>query len=380
MHVLSDQTKAVVLELLRTGLGTGNPLDVELSVKTLSTAPSLDWEAVIDLAQRQEVSSFVFDGFSRLFEMGAVIPEMPLMLKKQWIGTVLQMEAMALDQELKAQRMAKYFAEHALRTYILKGKTIAECYPNPYRRMSADIDCFLLPADGTDFNAWERGNTLMEEKGIEVSRVFYKNSSFMMKGLMVENHRFMTPFRGNKRLAALEIRMQELIRKDAGTDRFDETDLCRPPLLVSSLFLIEHAYSHFLHEGLTLRHIIDWMMFRRRHESEMDWDDFNAGIDAFGFRRFYDAYTHVGEFILGKREVLSESEQRMMDSVWEGLDLHDTARGLRGKLNLAGNTLRAAWKYRLFSPDSMCHALWIQVRGVIFQKHPTLKLSNNKLI
>ena len=62
----------------------------------------------------------------------------------------------------------------------------------------------------------------------------------------------------------------------------------------------------------------------------------------------------------------------MMDSVWAGLDLHEGVRGVVGKLKLAGNTLRAAWKYRAFSPISMVKALWIQAKGVLFEKNPTI--------
>ena len=35
--------------------------------------------------------------------------------------------------------------------------------------------------------------------------------------------------------------------------------------MLSALFLIEHAYLHFLHEGLTWRMVLDWQMFCRRH-------------------------------------------------------------------------------------------------------------------
>ena len=364
---IPNSSQSVLLYLLRLGLSTDSSVPV-LSVE------SPDWEVVSELAVRQEVLAFVFDGFVRLYESGPTVPEMPLALKKKWIGTVYQIEVDASEQQRKAQRMAQLFKENSIRTYVLKGQVIAECYPKPAHRLSADLDCFLLPSDGSNFNAWESGNVLMEEKGFKVSRGFYKNSSFRMKGWLVENHRYMTPFRGNKRLEALEVHLQELIRSDEGLDKFDGVELYRPPVMFSALFLIEHAYSHFLHEGLTLKHLTDWVMFRRRHEAEIDWDVFNVDIDSVGLRRFYEAYTHVGEFIIGEREALSEPEQRMMDSVWEGLDLHDTVKGVKGKLNLVGNTLRAAWKYRYFSPISMIHALWIQVKGVLFDRHPRLDL------
>lgn len=67
----------------------------------------------------------------------------------------------------------------------------------------------------------------------------------------MENHQFMVPFRGNRTLKNLEIFLQSMMLNDKGVDRFEGTWLYRPPVMVSALFLIEHAYSHFLHEGLT---------------------------------------------------------------------------------------------------------------------------------
>jgi hypothetical protein len=62
----------------------------------------------------------------------------------------------------------------------------------------------------------------------------------------------------------------------------------------------------------------------------------------------------------------------MLEDVWAELDLHDTVKGIKGKLALVGNTWRARWKYHYFSEISMLHALWIQVKGFLFIKEPKL--------
>ena len=155
---------------------------------------------------------------------------------------------------------------------------------------------------------------------------------------------------------------------------FGDTGLLMPPVLASALFLTEHAYSHFLHEGLNLRHILDWALFRRKHGYDMDWGAFEKYVDEFGFRRFYDAYSHLGDYVLGiyKYSSLTALERRMMDSVWAGQDLHKSVRGFAGKMRLVDNTLRAGWKYREFAPISMMRALWIQTKGVLFEKNPEI--------
>ena len=144
--------------------------------------------------------------------------------------------------------------------------------------------------------------------------------------------------------------------------------------MVTAMFLIEHAYSHFLHEGLTWRLVLDWMMFSKKHKKDIDWYVLDAYIDEFGFRKFYDSYHHLGKYLLGelKEKDLSKVDKRMLADVWSDLDIHETVKGVQGKWALVGNTWRARWKYHYFTDISMLQALWIQVKGFLFIKEPKL--------
>ena len=211
--------------------------------------------------------------------------------KAQWFAKTMQFEQRYAYQLAAARKMRKWFAAEGIQTVVLKGFTVSECYPVPAHRYSADLDCFLIK-DGEHFEAYELGNQVIEKRGGEVSRHYYKNSSYDLPGLHVENHKFCTPFRGNKTLKRLEQLLQEMIVAGPWTE-FEGTGLLMPPVLASALFLIEHAYSHFLHEGLNLRHILDWALFKRKHQSDLDWPAFDRYVDEFGFRRFYDAFSHA---------------------------------------------------------------------------------------
>lgn len=363
------------IQLVRLGIGYTDTTD----------ADSVDWVEVKTLAEQQGLSAVVLDGIERFKSLnvqGVQGPPQELLL--EWIGETLQSESIYETQQKEAVRMANLFQNNGIRTYVLKGAVVAECYPKPSHRPSVDMDCYLLP-EKSDFDAWSLGNDLIRNKGFQVNTDFYKNSSFDISGVTFENHQFLTPFRGNKRLAALEKKLQELIRQDKGEDIIEGTCLYRPPVMATALFLIEHAYSHFLHEGLTWRMVLDWMMFCRKHEKEIDWKQLEAWIDDFGFRKFYDSYYRLGLFLIG--EVLGQAKRQgraqgfksltvqdrmMLEDVWAELDVHDTVRGIKGKLALVGNTWRARWKYKYFSNISMLQALWIQVKGFLFEKRPKL--------
>ena len=350
----------VFLQLVR--LGVGVPQKVTLS-------DDINWADLQALAEQQGLLGVALDGIDKL----------PLELRPkkqdilQWIGVALQQESQYAAQQKAAAEMALLFHHNKIRTYVLKGAVVAECYPIQIHRSSSDLDCFLIPDIG-DFNAWELGNHLIKNNGFDIETVFYKNSTFFLPGLMVENHLFMTPFRGNKKLKNLEKVLQALISKDTGVDKFEGVWLYRPPVMVTALFLVEHAYSHFLHEGLTWKHVLDWMMYSRKHKNEIDWKEFDVFVDEFGFRRFYEAYLKLGRYLLGELsdDELNHKEKRMLADIWAPLDLHETARGVKGKLALVGNTWRARWKYSYFTEMSWIIALWIQVKGFLFEKHPKL--------
>lgn len=347
------------LSLIKLGIGIPVP----------NFPSGVDWSAIGTIASQQGLLPIVVDGIEELPD--AKRPPKDLLL--QWIGDILQNESQNAIQKNAAVAMAELFHDNYIRSYVLKGEVIAECYPKPNHRTSVDLDCYLMPFN-CGFDAWSLGNDLIKGKGFQVNTDFYKNSTFYLPGLTVENHQFLTPFRGNKKLAALESVLQSLLHRDKGENKFDGTWLYRPPVMVSALFLIEHAYSHFLHEGLTWRFVLDWMMFINKHQNEIPWMEFDAYIDEFGFRKFYDSYMRLGQYLLGNRseDALSNVDRLMLADIWAPLDLHETVRGFKGKIALAGNTWRARWKYRHFTDITWQRALWIQAKGVLFIKEPQL--------
>ena len=354
----SNVVRDAFLKLVRLGLGRPeNSLTTE------------DWHSIKALADQHGLSAVTLDGIEELPDE----QRPPQQLLLEWIGEVLQDESVCNLQKEVSVDMSKLFYRNAIRTYILKGIVVSECYPKPKHRVSTDIDCFLLPDKG-DFDAWSLGNDLIRAKGFHVNTDFYKNSSFELSGVMVENHQFLTPFRGNKRLASLENVLQAYLKQDKGLDIIEGTNLYRPPVMVTALFLIEHAYSHFLHEGLMWRHMLDWMMFTKKHQKDINWTEFEVFVDEFGFRKFYDSFSRLGKYILSEIQdsELSKVDKKMLADIWAPLDLHETVRGLKGKLALAGNTWRARWKYRYFTGMSWVTALWIQVKGFLFEKNPKL--------
>lgn len=330
---------------------------------------NVNWDAIIDLSNKQGLTAIVIDGVDRI-----PLDERPNKIYLlQWIGEVMMGESQFERQRKAAIEMAALFQRNHIKTFVLKGFVISECYPCPSHRVSVDMDCFLLPEKG-DFNAWKRGNEIIKASGYEVEDDFYKHSKYNLPGLTVENHQFMTAFRCNKRLKRLEILLQGMLKSDNDGGRLFESDLLRPPVMVSALFIIEHAYTHFLNEGLSWRHVLDWMLFKEKHKDELDWEAFNSYIEEFGFRKFYDSYFRLGRYFLGEiaGDGMTPRDKLMLEDVWNDYDVVEDDRNLMGKIALATKLFRSRWKYHYFSEISAFHALWIYVIGYLFVKNPRL--------
>ena len=119
------------ISLVRLGIG----LNDSFPLKTV------DWTAMKALAEEQGLSAVVLDGIEKL----PVTSRPPQELLLEWIGETLQSESIYETQQKEAVRMANLFQNNGIRTYVLKGAVVAECYPKPSHRPSVDMDCYLLP-------------------------------------------------------------------------------------------------------------------------------------------------------------------------------------------------------------------------------------------
>lgn len=215
-------TEADFLSLLRLGINREEKPILQ----------NVEWDKVLNIAAQHGLSGVLFDGIERLPEN--LCPSKDVLL--QWIGTTIVSESVQAMQRKAADEMARLFHKNGIRTYVLKGDVIAECYPKPLHRVSSDMDCYLvMDKDDTEdshLKAWKQGNDLIKSAGYLVDDDYYKNSGFELPGLIVENHQFMTPFRGNKRLRSLELVLQGLMTADKEESVFEGSYLYRPPVFL----------------------------------------------------------------------------------------------------------------------------------------------------
>ena len=159
-----DKTIYRLSSLLRHSL-----LGIRLDNSLFCSMTDSEWNNLLDISQKQGVTAFALTALNDL----ATKPEKDLLLK--WISLSLFIEKNYKRQEKAAIMLSKAFAKYGIRTLVLKGLAISQCYPIPYYRHCGDADIFLVKDDKS---ACEEGNHIVESLGIVVDRDYYKNSSF----------------------------------------------------------------------------------------------------------------------------------------------------------------------------------------------------------
>lgn len=333
-----------------------------------------DWTAIYRLATAQGVTAIAWDGLQRLRSEGLVESQydLPRALKLQWAMQVEQIERRYERQLASAVELTDFFAQNGVRTVVLKGFAISALYPKSNHRECGDLDCFLC-------GDYERGNQLAEKLGAKVERDFYKHSHIEYRQLLVENHQFCTAIRGGRERKEFEKQLQHLLSTPSA-QKVVGSAMEIPSADFNALFLTAHGMSHFINEGLKLRHLCDWALLLQYHADTIDWPMFDRWIARMSYDRFVQAMTALVVSYLGvsadklKEHLNDQYNDRMLeDMLWGDRSIYNSGKSrLEQRWMLITNRFRTHWKYRLIYRRSMAMDVMRMIYAYFFEKQPKL--------
>lgn len=334
-------------------------------VATLCGVP--DWDKIYTLAAQHGVLALVFDAIATL----PTEQQPPKALKMQWIASIANIERRYNYQKSAAMNLAEQFHNNGIKTYVLKGFAIAGYYPKSEHRECGDLDCFL----GGEY---ERGNCLAESLGAKVTREYYKHSIIYYKKLMVENHQFCIAIRGSRTLKDFERHLETIISQ--GATNIDESHLIKPSADFNALFLAVHAMTHFLVEGIKVRHIVDWAMLLKAEQENIDWKEFYKWADRMHLTRFADAMTAISAEHFGLQisnpDIHTSSpyaERILRDTIENSEGIHNKGYSAwKSRFMQIKNRFSFAWKYHQIYQKSLLWELLKSVFAFLFERHPKL--------
>lgn len=351
--------------LLRLGLNTST-IDKE-NLSDFVMLPADKWTSLGDMACNQGVLGFVLDGVERLEETPyGTTRELSKQQKLEWIGQVIQIEQRNRHQIEMMNDLAQKWIDGGCKVMVMKGQANGTLYPKPMHRSPGDIDCYL-------FENYQIGNEIAKKEGANVDEGWYKHSQINYKGELFENHLFFVHTREGKRSKRLQKELEQKLHVTEWSN-FSESEVLLPPVQWNAMFLTYHACAHFLSEGLRLKQILDWAMFLKKEQNNVDWKAFYEYCDRYHFRRFADAMTAISVEYLGLRiensDVTTESpyvEKILRSTLYDDDYIYNAGESIwKSRWHVIRSLFKYRWRYEEIYQESIFKQLWWYASGYLF--------------
>lgn len=250
-------------------------------------AKKVDWPAIFTLANQQKLLPILFEAVRKTpaAEENAVLFAVT---KQQVIGQVL-------NQTVRSAEFADLYRKlraAGLHPIVVKGQLCSRLYPLKDHRISADDDLYISDAEFMACHKQLLANGLTTDTPVDelatADEVSYtKNGS----PLYIELHRHLFD---SSEDAHDELNHFFASLKPVETDSF----LVMPPH-EHLLYLILHAYKHFVRSGIGLRQFCDIGLWAREYHTEIDWQRLREQCESVHAATFAAAAFRIARDYLG---------------------------------------------------------------------------------
>ena len=269
-----------------------------------------DWAELFRLCRHHQILPMIYDTVYACPAFASCPPDLVQMIKGQVIRQVMT-QSRKTDEFLQLYRK---LTEQGLTPVVVKGIICRSLYREPDYRCSGDEDV-LIPA----------------EQFHDCADVFAQNNMDMLEPDMNPDEEGEVPYYHVGGMLHIELH-KELFSSESeaygGLNRlFDEVferkiqaeingvkvyTMCHTDHL---LYLILHAFKHFLHSGFGIRQVCDIMIYAEAYGAEIDWDyllEKCRGIHADVFAATL--------FDIGKKELNFDPEKACYPQNWAEIE------------------------------------------------------------
>lgn len=267
--------------------------------KNVSAYP---WKDIFDLAALHKVLPLVFDEVCQLSDMIQLVQENSNLQKYQILSAGTAAEQMIRHDQFL--RLYENLQGRGICPCIVKGMVMSRIYPKPCCRPSVDEDILV---DEKDFPVChdfmiEQGLSLLDpDQSLEDYEVAYQT---MNGHLYIEVHKTLFDSK-----SSAYGQLAQIFGDAKNRSITEELSLYSEPnhkVTIHTLhptdhmlYLILHAYKHFLYSGFGIRQVCDINMFARAYQSEIDWDYVNKILAENNALIFTNALWKIGVRWLG---------------------------------------------------------------------------------
>ena len=250
-------------------------------------AEKVDWPAIFTLANQQKLLPILFEAVRK---MPAAEENVALfaVTKQQVIGQVL-------NQTVRSAEFSDLY--HKLRSaglhpIVVKGQLCSRLYPLKDHRISADDDLYISDAEFMACHEQLLANGLTTDTPTDelatADEVSYTKDG---SPLYIELHRHL--------FDSAEDAHDELNHFFADLNPVEINGLLAMPPHEHLLYLLLHAYKHFVRSGIGLRQFCDIGLWARAYHAEIDWQRLHVQCASVHAATFAAAAYRIARDYLG---------------------------------------------------------------------------------
>ena len=279
--------RLLFFQVLRYSIGISDEMPAGISSEA--------WNTIYQTARQQSLLGVVFHGIQRC---AVEKPDRNLLL--QWFSVSEQIRLGNQKANRAAVETARFFRENGYRVCILKGQGNSLNYPDPYVRMSGDIDIWVEgePRRVLDF----------ARKYVPGAKFCYHHIEFKkVGGVETEIHyrpSFMNNLFHNRRLQEWFGRMadEQFGHKVELPEGVGE--ICVPTNGFNRIYQMAHISNHFFHEGIGLRQIVDYYFVLKQGFTEEERRRDEQLLKRVGLHKMASAVMYILKEVLHLEEQL----------------------------------------------------------------------------
>ena len=250
-------------------------------------AEKVDWPAIFTLANQQKLLPILFEA-ARATPAAGENAALFAVTKQQVIGQVL-------NQTVRSAEFADLY--HKLRAaglhpIVVKGQLCSRLYPLKDHRISADDDLYISDAEFMACHKQLLANGLTTDTPVD-ELATADEVSYTKEGspLYIELHRHL--------FDSAEDAHDELNHFFTDINPVEMDGFLAMPPHEHLLYLILHAYKHFVRSGIGLRQFCDIGLWARAYHVEIDWQRLHEQCESVHAATFAAAAFRIARDYLG---------------------------------------------------------------------------------
>ena len=320
---------------------------------------SPDWKGVFRQAQQQTVLGITFRGIEKL----PADKRPPKSIFLNWLALTAEIQKQNREKNETAVELFRVFGHEDIQAVLLKGQGVARYYPEPALRQSGDIDIYT----GKDF---QRSCEILKREASSSVEKGEKHFAYQWHGVRIENHYHMILLTKHRHQNVFDKLLDIWFPSERLNITLPEGPIFVPPLQFDALFILEHLFHHFIHGGVGLRQVIDWLLVMKAAAADASFDRirFQQDLESLELLTSAQLLGAMAVHIFGfKKEQLpfeiatdDELEKQMLDDILAGGNFGTVSNhrpiGLwRGRWYGFTHSVKRTKKFQYLAPEETKH-------------------------